>query len=59
MMYMVIIFFPNALFFDYKGDRKKKYKIGLERAIAKIKNNKGEFADTSDFINFNDEFTNE
>ena len=52
-------FFPNALFFDYKGGRKKKYKVGLERAIAKIENNKGKFNDTSDFINFNDKNTNE
>ena len=52
-------FFPNALFFDYKGGRKAKYKIGLERAIAKVKNNKGEFDNTDDFINFNSEFTNE
>ena len=52
-------FFPNALFFDYKGDRKKKYKIGLSRAKAKIRKNKEKFDDTSDFINFNDENTNE
>ena len=48
-------FFPNALFFDYKGNRKKKYKIGLERALAKMRSNKDKFADTSDFINFNSE----
>ena len=59
MMFMVIIFFPNALFFDYKGGRKKKYKVGFERAIAKIENNKSKFANTDDFINFNSEFTNE
>ena len=52
-------FFPNALFFDYKGDRKKKYKIGLERARAKFRENKDQFVNKSDFINFNNENTNE
>ena len=52
-------FFPNALFFDYKGDRKKKYKVGLERARAKFREKRSDFKDTSDFINFNDKNTNE
>ena len=46
-------FFPNALFFDYKGGRKKKFKKGLERAKAKYRENKGQFVDNDDFINFN------
>ena len=52
-------FFPNALFFDYKGDRKRKYKIGLERARAKFRENKGQFVNNDDFINFNSDHTNE
>jgi len=52
-------FFPNALFFDYKGDRKRKYKIGLERARAKFRENKSQFVNNDDFINFNNKNTNE
>jgi len=52
-------FFPNALFFDYKGDRKRKYKIGLERARAKFRENKDHFDNNDDFINFNNKNTNE
>jgi len=52
-------FFEHALFFDYKGGRKAKYKIGLERAKAKYKENKGNFSDNDDFINFNNNNTNE
>ena len=59
MTYMVIIFSLTLYFFDYKGDRKKKYKIGLERARAKFRENKDQFVNKSDFINFNNENTNE
>ena len=31
-------FFPHALFYDYKGDRKSKYKIGLDRARSRWQN---------------------
>ena len=41
------------------AEAKKKFKVGLERARAKFRENKDQFVNNDDFINFNNNNTNE